>query len=465
MPVAFRACVVIGRTLCALMGLLALASCGGYGATSVGERTPQGRFPAAPGPASDVIATYRRAGLIAEAGPLPFTGLVRFFAARVPDSTLVLVTLSLANRSLAFVGEGNQYRAIYRVTMEVQRGTGVPRRIEARETVRLPAYRETARSDESIVFQQFVMMAPGENRMGLVLRDEGSPRMGSTSITLSVPRLGASTLSSPVLVYDATPRTTRDSLPAVIANPRATVVFGRDSTFLVYVEGYGLADQARIAVAALAGERQAPVWGDTARLTARGEIATALLAIPVSNLGAGQLALAVSVLGATDTVRTPLFVSFGEEWAMTSFTDMLSYLRYFATPEELKALREATPDRRAAAWVAFWRATDPVPTTPENEALRDYFGRVRIANDRFGEEGTQGWLTDRGRVLLTLGEPDELFEQDEISIRQRGGRSQIWVYDRYQVRLVFIDQTGFGRWRLTAASEADLLSAARERRR
>jgi GWxTD domain-containing protein len=464
MPVAFRVRVVIGQFLSVPLALLALASCGGRGAASIDEPTPRSRFPAVPGPASDVIATYRRAGLIAEAGPLPFTGLVRFFAGPSPDSTLALLTLSMANRSLTFVGEGNQYRATYRVTMEVQRGTGMPRRIEARETVRLSAYRETARGDESIVFQQFVLMAPGENRIGLVLRDEGSPRMGSTSLNLTVPRLEAGTLSSPVLVYEATARTTRDSLPKLIANPRATVVFGRDSILSMYVEGYGLADGAPIAVLALAEVRQLPAWGDTVPLTTRGDLATALLAVPVSNLGAGQLTLAVSAIGSSDTVRTPLFVSFGEEWAMTSFTDMLSYLRFFATPEELNALRSARPERRAAAWMAFWRSTDPVPTTSENEALRDYFGRVRIANDRFGEEGTHGWLTDRGRVLLTLGEPDELFEQDEVSIRQRG-RSQIWVYDRYQVRLVFVDQTGFGRWRLTASSEADLQSAARERRR
>jgi GWxTD domain-containing protein len=464
MPVAFRVRVVIGQLLSAPLVLLALASCGGRGAASIDEPTPRSRFPAPPGPASDVIATYRRAGLIAEAGPLPFTGLVRFFAGPGPDSTLALLTLSMANRSLTFVGEGNQYRATYRVTMEVQRATGLPRRIEARETVRLSAYRETARGDESIVFQQFVMMAPGENRIGLVLRDEGSPRMGSTSVNLTVPRLEAGSLSSPVLVYEAAARTKRDSLPKLIANPRATVVFGRDSVLSMYVEGYGLADGATIAVVALAEVRQTPAWGDTVPLTTRGELATALLAVPVSNLGAGQLTLAVSAIGSSDTVRTPLFVSFGEEWAMTSFTDMLSYLRFFATPEELTALRSASPERRATAWVAFWRSTDPVPTTPENEALRDYFGRVRIANDRFGEEGTQGWLTDRGRVLLTLGEPDELFEQDEVSIRQRG-RSQIWVYDRHQVRLVFVDQTGFGRWRLTASSEADLQSAARERRR
>ena len=402
--------------------------------------------------------------MIAEAGPLPFTGLVRYFAADTPDSTLVLLTLSLANRSLTFVGEGNQYRATYRVSMEIQRGSSVPRRLEARETVRLSAYRETARSDESIVFQQFFTLAPGESQVGLIVRDEGSPRMGSTNITLIVPRLGSGTLASPVLVYDATPRASRDSLPGVIANPRATVVFGRDSVLSLYVEGYDLPESASVVVAALAEQRQAPVWRDTVALPSHDGVSAAVLRVPVSNIGAGERILAVTTPGSADTVRTPLFVSFGEEWAITSYAEMVSYLRFFATPEELTALRNATPDNRAAAWVAFWKATDPVPTTPENEALRDYFGRVRVANERFAEEGGAGWLTDRGRVLLTLGEPDQIFEREELSIRQRG-RAQVWVYDRHQVQLVFMDQTGFGRWRLTMSSEVDLQTAARDRRR
>jgi GWxTD domain-containing protein len=168
-------------------------------------------------------------------------------------------------------------------------------------------------------------------------------------------------------------------------------------------------------------------------------------------------------VGSPDTVREPLFVTFGEELGIATFDELLNYLRYFATPERLQALRDAPPEQRAAAWAAFWKESDPTPSTPEHEGLRDYFERLQTANQRFGEEGTPGWLTDRGKVFATLGEPDQILEQGGPGVTTRG-RAQIWVYTQHHVQLVFIDQTGFGRWRLTPSSESDFQQLARRER-
>jgi GWxTD domain-containing protein len=139
---------------------------------------------------------------------------------------------------------------------------------------------------------------------------------------------------------------------------------------------------------------------------------------------------------------------------------MLSYLRYFTTPQRLRVLRDTSADARAAAWATFLRETDPIPTTPQNEALNEYFSRLRQANARFRDEGAQGWMSDRGRVYLTLGEPDQVYEQGANDVSQRG-RAQIWEYREYRVQLVFIDQTGFSRWRLTGTSSAEFEALAR----
>jgi hypothetical protein len=89
---------------------------------------------------------------------------------------------------------------------------------------------------------------------------------------------------------------------------------------------------------------------------------------------------------------------------------------------------------------------------------------VRIANQRFGDEGTSGWLSDRGEVYVTLGEPDQILEQGDNSFNQRG-RAQMWRYNQQRLQLVFIDQSGFGRWRLTTGSEADFDAAAQQLRK
>jgi hypothetical protein len=68
-----------------------------------------------------------------------------------------------------------------------------------------------------------------------------------------------------------------------------------------------------------------------------------------------------------------------------------------------------------------------------------------------------GWMTDRGKVFLGLGEPDQVYDQGLAGYGERG-RSQIWEYRRLNIQLVFYDQTGFGRWRLTNSSEMEFQS-------
>jgi GWxTD domain-containing protein len=191
----------------------------------------------------------------------------------------------------------------------------------------------------------------------------------------------------------------------------------------------------------------------------RGPLASGIVTIPVSPLGIGLRSLVARRLDVPpgspgDSVRAALLVSFGENVAVASFDQMLDYLRWFASAERVRALRETPREQQAAAWAAFLRETDPNPATPENEAVRDYFARIEMANERFRGEGAPGWLTDRGRVLIGLGEPDQIYEQGIADLSQRG-RTMIWQYNQYRTQLVFVDQTGFGRWRLTTGSEAD----------
>ena len=103
-------------------------------------------------------------------------------------------------------------------------------------------------------------------------------------------------------------------------------------------------------------------------------------------------------------------------------------------------------------WRKFWVDTDPIPNTPENEALEQYFTRVAIANERFREEGAgQGWRSDRGEVLITLGPPDQELEtppgQDTRYVQ--------WTYSEYRAVLTFQGQLGFSRLRLTPNSRSE----------
>jgi GWxTD domain-containing protein len=394
-------------------------------------------------------------GLLAEGGDTPFVGSVSFLGSKSPDSTIFLLTVSVPTRALTFVRENDRYRASYSATLSLARTDEEPRRFETHQIVRVAAFKETSRSDESVLYQQIVLARPGTYDLSFAFRDDAGGKGSSIEAAVNIPRIGATSLSSPIPVYEVVPRSSLDSLPRIVPTPKATLTLGQDSALSVYLEAYSASGQTLPVRSSVFGENASvPVWSDTGSLTRRGNLLSGLLTVPITRLGVGALTLTVSAIGGSDTTKAPIFVTFGEDLPVATFTEMVSYLRYFGSAARLQSLRDAPPDARAGAWAAFMRATDPDPATPVNEAMRDYFGRIAQANARFREEGGIGWLTDRGRVFVALGTPDQYYEPNTTDLNQRG-RAQIWDYRRHRLQIVFIDQTGFGRWRMTVGSEAE----------
>ncbi len=406
-------------------------------------------------------AVYRQNGMLVAPEPMPFIGTVRYLAGATLDSTLVLVTLSFANQNLTFASEGAVRRGNYSIATQLRREGNALVRASARETVRVGSFREAARPDESVVFQQFFAAPPGRYDLVVAIRDEGSARNSTAELSVTVPSFAGSTLSTPIPVFEGNPRETRDSIPSIIANPRATAVLGRDTVLPLYLEAYNLSEIGRVELTAL-DDRNRSVWRDTVSI-GEGSVAGVVAPVPVARVGVGRHTITASLLGTSaPSVASPVFISFGEGVAIGSFDEMLSYLRFFTSPERLQPLRDTMPDRRARAWAEFLRETDPDPSTPEHEGLRAYFQRIQLANERFRDDSPGGWLSDRGKVFVTLGEPDQILQSPDM--QNRRGRSQAWLYSRFQVQLVFVDRTGFGRWELTPNSEFDFQNVVRRER-
>ncbi|MCX6566331.1 MAG: GWxTD domain-containing protein [Candidatus Aminicenantes bacterium] len=57
----------------------------------------------------------------------------------------------------------------------------------------------------------------------------------------------------------------------------------------------------------------------------------------------------------------------------------------------------------------FWKRRDPVPVTPENEFKIEHERRLAYANKYYGRTVPKpGWKTDRGRMYIILGEPNDI---------------------------------------------------------
>lgn len=453
-----------------IVGSLISTGCSSNSPASHAGAAPDPRvLPPAGDQAPDISELYRQIGLIAAPNPVAFVGKISSFAGKNPDTTLLLVSISLPNRALTFSREGDRYRAPYEVNLSLNRGTSEAGSVNAMEIVRVGSFREINRSDESVIFQHYFHVPPGAYTLSATVRDVGGSRSTTQEASVTVPRLGPGGLSTPLLVYEAKGRLLLDSVPNLLASPRSSAVFGRDSTVAIYVEGYGPGTRLPVDFV-VRNDQGMQLLRDSAQLARTGNLFSGTVLVPISTVGVGTAQISFTRRDAADSVKAPLFVSFGEDIPLMSFEDMLGYLRFFASPGRLNTLRSAPPEKRATLWAEFLRATDPIPETATNEDMQAYFGRIQIANVQFRTDHNPGWLSDRGTVFVALGEPDQILERTASQsgltpTTQMGSqtRLQIWQYRQFNSQLVFFDETGT--WRLTRPSESEFLAINSRRAR
>jgi GWxTD domain-containing protein len=146
---------------------------------------------------------------------------------------------------------------------------------------------------------------------------------------------------------------------------------------------------------------------------------------------------------------------------------------YIITDEEKKAFKKlATDDERERFIEEFWRRRDPDPDTEENEFKEEYYERIAYANEHFAS-GIPGWKSDRGRIWIMYGKPDERETHpmggnyDRPSYEGGGSTTtypfETWFY-RYLagvgsgIEIEFVDPTGSGEYRIARnANEKDAL--------
>jgi GWxTD domain-containing protein len=388
---------------------------------------------------------YQRLGRLAAGDPMPFVGTVAF-AAGPGDSVIAILGLSLENRAFAFQREGNAFVARYRVSLSFKREGAPSVDLAREEVVRVATFQETQRADESVLFQQVLRIVPGTYKVTAVVRDASSTSENTATAEYSAPEFGKASYSAPILTYQATGRGNLADPLTLVLNPRGAVGYGSD-TLLAYMEGYSFSAPTTVPFQVL-DEQNRTIYSDSLRFRGGREVESQVVRLAPDSVSLGELEI---VVGAQPERSASALVSFTQAWVVTNFDEMLDLLRYFGHDEEIAAMRRAPASERARLWREFYERTDPNNTTPENEALNQYFSRVNAANQRFKDEGIPGWRTDRGEVLITLGPPDESIENTP------GTASRIvrWTYLTYRLEVYFQDETGFGRLRLTPGSRAE----------
>jgi GWxTD domain-containing protein len=146
---------------------------------------------------------------------------------------------------------------------------------------------------------------------------------------------------------------------------------------------------------------------------------------------------------------------------------------YIITDEEKQAWKRlATDDERQQFIEQFWLRRDPTPDTEENEFKEEHYRRIAYANEHYAS-GIPGWKTDRGRIYITFGPPDEIEDHSsggtyERPMEEGGGETSTYPFQQWRYRYIdgigtnviieFVDPTMSGEFHMTMdPSEKDAL--------
>ncbi len=124
------------------------------------------------------------------------------------------------------------------------------------------------------------------------------------------------------------------------------------------------------------------------------------------------------------------------------------YSKYIATQDEKDDWNKiSTEAGRKEYLVNFWNKRNKNSGLADNTYQNEYFNRVELANKRYNMMQKSGWKTDRGRVLIMYGEPNEIeTHPDEPDMKPY----EVWKYFSIEsgVTFIFGNIEGFGDYSL-----------------
>jgi len=137
---------------------------------------------------------------------------------------------------------------------------------------------------------------------------------------------------------------------------------------------------------------------------------------------------------------------------------------YIITDEEKSTFKKLSTDEERESFIEqFWARRNPDPRSPYNEFKEEHYRRIAYANQHFAS-GIPGWRTDRGRIYIMYGKPDEIESHPTGGYYARptwegGGSTTTYPFEKWwyrhidgvedDVEIEFVDNSMSGEYRMT----------------
>ncbi|MCB0280518.1 MAG: GWxTD domain-containing protein, partial [Calditrichaeota bacterium] len=139
----------------------------------------------------------------------------------------------------------------------------------------------------------------------------------------------------------------------------------------------------------------------------------------------------------------------------------LEQMRYIVDPDTLSHYMKTNIEESQRFFKRFWLESSTLKTEADAKAMQDeYFERVNYANQHFNREykklkyENSGWATDRGRIYIKFGPPDQMSDVNVETLGAFKNYSVTWSYKLLQKKFVFFLSRKNGEYILDGKSES-----------
>lgn len=195
------------------------------------------------------------------------------------------------------------------------------------------------------------------------------------------------------------------------------------------------------------------VYRDTLTTHFSSPVERQLREISSAEFGPGRYEMELLLRGRRNKKLAQQRQVFDVQWSQRAvlkhdYKTAVDQISLIANSQELDKLKDLKSlEDRIRAFNEFWVGRDPTVGTARNEVKEEFYRRVDYANRQFKGLRREGWRTDRGRIYIMHGEPDQV---DDYPMSPSYLPYQIWHYykgARY-LRFLFVDEDLDGDYRL-----------------
>jgi GWxTD domain-containing protein len=376
------------------------------------------------------------------------------YASAQPQKSRVDVYVQVPHEEIRFMKEGEGYIGRYEVTLSLM----TPSKQLVHEqtwSVDVPVtdFAQTTGSRMYSLTHRSVEIDPGTYQLNIVYRDQESRKASQVRKSLLVSDFSKDTLSlSDIMLVSRF--SVSGERKTVVPNISGSINPGSGGFFLFFELYSSTTLDSVDMLYRIYDLKKNEVFRRAQRQAISGSKTSIFLKVDTTQIPMGPMLItaeAVAMDGISGktfratTSRSLIVRSPDLPIAIVDIDKAIDQLIYIAKDAEIQYMRDgSTAEEKRKRFLEFWSKRDPDPGTHRNELMDEYYGRIQYAVQNFGHR-LEGWRTDMGMVFIRFGTPENI-ERHPLEIDSKP--YEIWYYYQLSRQFIFVDETGFGDYRL-----------------